>query len=489
MHEEFPGKLLAYNCSPSFNWKAALDDDTIAQFQEELAAMGYRFQFITLAGFHALNHSMFDLAHDYARNGMSAYVDLQEAEFAAVEDGYTAVEHQAEVGTGYFDAVATALNPTAARPRWPARPRPSSSARRPTSDRDDDTTRSTAIELTGPVRRDRFDEILTPEALAFVVRPAPTLRRTPRCGLLQARRERRQRHRGWARPVGSSPETARHPQGHSLAGRRAGAGPRSTARRDHRARRAQDGHQRPQLRRRRLDGRPRGRHRRPRWRNIIGSQLTLMRRPRPDGRLHRRRTAASTASASTVPDDHRPAARLAPAREARAASTAARSRRSLFDFGLYVFHCARVSSARGAARTSTCPSSRATSRRGCGTTSSCTRRSPWAFPRGTIRATVLVETIHAAFEMDEILYELREHSSGLNAGRWDYIFSVIKAFAERGPRYVLPDRSRHLDDGSVHAGLHRAARADLPQARRACDRRDGRLRARPPRPRGDRASR
>jgi len=89
-----------------------LDDDTIARFQSELGAMGYAFQFITLAGFHALNHSMFSLAHGYARSGMSAYVKLQQAEFASAEDGYTAVKHQAEVGTGYFDLVATALNPT-----------------------------------------------------------------------------------------------------------------------------------------------------------------------------------------------------------------------------------------------------------------------------------------------------------------------------------------------------------------------------------------
>ncbi|MEV6977584.1 isocitrate lyase [Kitasatospora sp. NPDC093806] len=110
---EYPDQLLAYNCSPSFNWKAALDDDQIAKFQRELAAMGYRFQFITLAGFHALNHSMFQLARGYAEHGMTAYVDLQEAEFAAVPDGYTAVRHQREVGTGYFDLVSTALNPNA----------------------------------------------------------------------------------------------------------------------------------------------------------------------------------------------------------------------------------------------------------------------------------------------------------------------------------------------------------------------------------------
>jgi len=105
IHAKFPGKMLAYNCSPSFNWKKNLDDATIAKFQKELGAMGYKFQFITLAGFHALNYSMFNLAYGYARNQMSAFVELQEAEFAAADRGFTAVKHQREVGTGYFDAV------------------------------------------------------------------------------------------------------------------------------------------------------------------------------------------------------------------------------------------------------------------------------------------------------------------------------------------------------------------------------------------------
>jgi isocitrate lyase len=105
IHKKYPGKLLAYNCSPSFNWKKNLDDATIARFQREIAAYGYKFQFITLAGFHALNYSMFHLAHGYARRQMSAFVELQEAEFAAAERGFTAVKHQHEVGTGYFDAV------------------------------------------------------------------------------------------------------------------------------------------------------------------------------------------------------------------------------------------------------------------------------------------------------------------------------------------------------------------------------------------------
>lgn len=112
VRSEHPDQLLAYNCSPSFNWSAHLDDDTIAKFQNELGAMGFKFQFITLAGFHALNYSMFDLAHGYARNQMSAFVDLQNREFKAAEErGFTAVKHQREVGAGYFDRIATTVDP------------------------------------------------------------------------------------------------------------------------------------------------------------------------------------------------------------------------------------------------------------------------------------------------------------------------------------------------------------------------------------------
>jgi isocitrate lyase len=110
MHARYPEKMLAYNCSPSFNWKQHLDDSSIAHFQKELGAMGYKFQFITLAGFHALNASMFELARGYADEGMSAYVRLQEREFAMEAEGYTATRHQAEVGTGYFDLVSTVIS-------------------------------------------------------------------------------------------------------------------------------------------------------------------------------------------------------------------------------------------------------------------------------------------------------------------------------------------------------------------------------------------
>jgi isocitrate lyase len=109
IHERVPGKLLAYNCSPSFNWRSHLDDRQIARFQDELGDLGYRFQFVTLAGFHALNASMFELAHGYRDRGMSAYVELQEREFELEGDGYTATRHQREVGAGYFDAILQAL--------------------------------------------------------------------------------------------------------------------------------------------------------------------------------------------------------------------------------------------------------------------------------------------------------------------------------------------------------------------------------------------
>jgi len=110
IHAKFPGKMLAYNCSPSFNWEANLDESTIAKYQVELGKMGYKFQFVTLAGFHSLNHSMFNLAHDYKDNGMAAYSKLQQAEFANEDKGYTATRHQREVGTGYFDEVSQIIS-------------------------------------------------------------------------------------------------------------------------------------------------------------------------------------------------------------------------------------------------------------------------------------------------------------------------------------------------------------------------------------------
>ncbi len=110
IHAKYPGKLLAYNCSPSFNWRKKLDEETIATFQQQLGEMGYKFQFVTLAGFHALNYAMFDLAHGYRERGMAAYSELQQREFLLEDAGYSATKHQREVGTGYFDEVAQVIS-------------------------------------------------------------------------------------------------------------------------------------------------------------------------------------------------------------------------------------------------------------------------------------------------------------------------------------------------------------------------------------------
>ncbi len=179
----------------------------------------------------------------------------------------------------------------------------------------------------------------------------------------------------------------------------------------------------------------------PTWANFMEGQVKLLRRRPPH---HRARDAASRSYRLNERDGGaaRPAARLAPAGEARRSSTGSPSRRSLFDFGLYLFwNGTGAARARAAARTSTCPSSRATSRRACGTTSSAPRRTRSASRAARSRRPCSIETILAAFEMDEILYELREHSAGLNAGRWDYIFSVIKKFRDRdGLRASRPGR-------------------------------------------------
>ena len=191
----------------------------------------------------------------------------------------------------------------------------------------------------------------------------------------------------------------------------------------------------------------------PTWANCVEGQAQPDRRRRADD-LARDAGEQELLAERRDRDAARAAARLAPAREARRSSTARRSRAACSTSASTSSTTReRARRARHAGRTSTCRSSRATSRRGSGTTSSSPRRSALGIPRGTIRATVLIETILAAFEMDEILYELREHSAGLNAGRWDYIFSVIKKFRDR-PEFVLPDRGAGDDDGAVHARVH-----------------------------------
>ena len=377
LHKEHPGKLLAYNCSPSFNWRAALDDDTIARFQRELAAMGYRFQFITLAGFHALNHSMFSLAHDYAHNGMSAYVRLQEAEFAAVGDGYTAVRHQARgrhrlLRPRHHSAQPGQRHHGARRIDRGRAVR----ARRPTMTAT--TTRLlTGVEVTG-AQRERFDEVLTPDALAFLSDLHQRFAGR-RCDLLQARRERHQRIASGADPwFLAETEHIRRDDSWRVAAPAPGLTRRHVE---------ITGPVEPKMAINALNS---GADvwmadledaTSPTWGNVVGSQLTLM-------DVLDRRVDFTTADGKAycprqvTADDHRATARLAPPREARRSSTGARSPPASSTSGCTCSTALDVSSAAAAARTSICPSSRATSRRDCGTTSSSTPRSPSACPSG-----------------------------------------------------------------------------------------------------------
>ena len=223
----------------------------------------------------------------------------------------------------------------------------------------------------------------------------------------------------------------------------------------------------------------------PTWANVVGSVLQPARRRARHPRLHLARGQGVRAAHRRAPPDGRhPAARLAPAREARARRRRARRRARSSTSGCTSSTPRSSSSTTATGRSTTCRSSRATSRRDSGTTCSCSRRSALGIPRGTIRATVLIETIPAAFEMDEILFELREHASGLNAGPVGLPVQHHQGVPRRRARVHRARPGRRVDDRAVHARLHRAAREDLPPPRRRRDGRHGRVRAEPRRPRG-----
>ena len=224
----------------------------------------------------------------------------------------------------------------------------------------------------------------------------------------------------------------------------------------------------------------------PLWSNMIEGQLNL--KDALDRTIDFTSTRASpTRWAPTKPSPRSWCGRAAGTWTRSTSSSTGSARQAASPISRSTWPPARsASSTRARGPTSTCPRWSHTQRRGCGTTRSTSRQDFLGIPRGTIRATALIETIPAAFEMDEILYELREHSAGLNAGRWDYLFSVIKKFRTRGKEFVLPERNAVDDDRAVHARLHRAARADLPQARRVRDGRHGRVHPVAARRRGER---
>ena len=414
VHELHPGKLLAYNCSPSFNWRSHLKKRQIASFQEDLAEVGYRFQFVTLAGFHALNEAMFELAHGYAARGMSAYVELQEREFDLEERGYTATRHQREVGAGYFDAVLQALGE-------------SSTLALSGSTEEAQFTRSlSTLELRAPTDTD----VLTPEALEFVAKLHRELNPI-RLALLERRRERQAEL-----DAGALPEFVPALEGDWRV---------APAPADLQDRRVEITG--PVDRKMMINAMNSGARVfmadfedacSPTWENIVQGQRNLADAVRGTIELDtgEKTYRLNEETAVLVP---RPRGWHLVERHVLVDGEPVSA--SLFDFGLAFFHNAAELLERGSGPYFYLPKLESHLEARLWNDAFLLAQDELGISRGSIRATVLIETILAAFEMDAILYELREHSAGLNAGRWDYIFSVIKKFGSR-PEFVLPDRAQ-----------------------------------------------
>ena len=397
--------------------------------------MGYKFQFITLAGFHALNHSMFNLAHGYARTGMSAYVELQEAEFADEARGYTAIKHQAEVGTGYFDQVATALNPDLRHARAERLHRSRAVPLMSTTMTAEMTTARTMPRVHG-VAHHGFHEILTTEALAFVgmLDQAIAVRRAD----LLCERGLQQLRRNAGQPLDflSTTASVREDASWQVAEPPPGLEERRCEITG------------PPTRKMTVNALNSGASvwmadfedaTAPTWFNVIDGQRNL--------RLAFRGELDFTENGKhyTV-GERQPTVMVRPRGwhldERHLTLHGQPLSASVVDFGLFLFHNADWLISHGAGPYFYLPKLESHLEARLWNDVFVLAEELLGLAPGTIRATVLIETFPAAFEMEEILYELRDHSAGLNAGRWDYIFSYLKTYAEQGPAYVLPDRGQ-----------------------------------------------
>ena len=441
IHAEFPGKLLAYNCSPSFNWKQKLDAATIASFQRELGAMGYKFQFVTLAGFHALNLGMFELARAYQRERHDRL--LRASRSASSRTSAWRATGRSSISASSAPATSTRWrrrSPAAPPPPPPSPGRPRRSSSRPPrrvrenprrGAQEENAMANVRVEGPGSPAAER---VLTPEALEFVAELQRADRRTARADLL---RQRARRQQDFARGVQPGfLESTRSIRRDRLGGGAGPAGPPGPPGRDHRPGRAQDDDQRPQLGGERLHGRFRG----------LPLPHLGERRPgpgQPDGRRPARARLHQPRRKGVPPrrparDPAGPPARLAPDRAPPPGGRRARSPPASSTSASTSSTTPRSCDAAAPAPTSTCRSWRATLEAALWNQVFNLAQDLLGIPRGTIRATVLIETITAAFEMDEILWELRDHAAGLNAGRWDYIFSIIRMLPAAAG--VLPDR-------------------------------------------------
>ncbi|KAI1717656.1 malate synthase domain-containing protein [Ditylenchus destructor] len=431
VRKEYPDKMFAYNCSPSFNWRKHLRQSDMEKFQKELGAMGFKYQFITLAGFHANNFSIFDLARNYKERGMAAYSELQEKEFENEKHGYTAVKHQREVGTGYFDYVAqaaaggvsstTALKGSTEEAQFHTATAP--------ADEDEIVTITAATE-SGDAK------ILTPDALRFLKDLHSTFE-GKRQKLLAQRKILQHRIDIGDYYPDFDPKTA---EIRSDKGWKGAKIPKDL-----------------QNRRVEITG-PTDRKmvinalncgakvfmadfedsNSPTWRNQIEGQINLYDAVRRQiTYIHPSTKAEYSLKKDTATLKVRPRGWHLPEKHVQINKKPMSA--SLFDFGLFLFHNAKTLVEQGSGPYFYLPKLENAEEAKLWAEVFAHAEEKLGLPHGTIKCTVLIEHVLAAFQMDEIIYNLKDYIVGLNCGRWDYIFSYIKVFRNHR-KFLLPDR-------------------------------------------------
>jgi len=439
VQEAYPSGLkLAYNCSPSFNWAANLSASDIARFQRELGAMGYKFQFITLAGWHLNNFGAFDLARQYRDDGMTAYVGLQQKEFGAAPVGYTGVKHQREVGTGYFDAVQTAI--TQGKTSVAAL-KGSTEEEQFQAAREEEAGKSLEFEklhmkVTMPTMRGD-EEILTSEAMRFLCELHEQFE-DRRQKLLEKRIERQYRLDEGSEMPDFDPKTKDIRQGDWKV---------AEVPADLQDRRVEITG--PVDRKMVINALNSGANcymadledsSTPTWRNMIDAQINL--RDANKGQISYVYQTSVERKEYVLGDN--PALLLVRPRgwhlpEKHVMINGRPMSGSLFDFGLYLFHNGRTLNNQHKGAYMYLPKLQNAEEAQLWADVFAFAQQKLDLPKQFVKCTVLIEHVLAAFQMDEIMYALKDHLVGLNCGRWDYIFSYIKTFRHHG-QYVTPDR-------------------------------------------------
>ena len=431
VRRDFPDQMFAYNCSPSFNWQKHLGKSDMEQFQKELGKMGFKYQFITLAGFHANNFSIFDLARNYRERGMAAYSELQEKEFASEKQGYTAVKHQREVGTGYFDYVATAISGGKASTTALTGSTEEAQFHVTTAPPDEDEI----VKITLP--EERGDEkILTPDALRFL-RNLHTTFEPKRQKLLASRKILQAKIDAGEYFPDFNPETEEIRHDASWAG--------AKIPKDMLDRRVEITG--PTDRKMVINALNSGAKvfmadfedsNSPTWRNQLEGQINLYDAARGNiSYLHPATKKEYTLNANPAVLNVRPRGWHLPEKHVLVNGQAISG--SLFDFGLFVFHNARALLDKGSGPYFYLPKLQNAEEAKLWAEVFKYSETALGLPHGSIKCTVLIEHVLAAFEMEEIIYNLKDYIIGLNCGRWDYIFSYIKTFRNHR-KFLLPDR-------------------------------------------------